>query len=110
MAAANGTPNETGLPGQTLSSNANNLVIPGPPLTPPTTNMTYLLGTAAFAALPGAPTPDAILPDNFFSTGGDTITYGVWDSFTFGAGVLPTDGINSLNRDLSTGVNIDSGP
>ena len=102
---ANGTPGETGLPGQTVSSNANNFVIPGPALTPPTTNMTYLLATAAFAALPGAPTPDAIIPDNFFSTGGDTITYGVWDSFTFGAGALPTDGINSLNRDLSTGVN-----
>ncbi len=104
----NNTPGETGLPGHTLSSNAYSFVIPGPALVGPTSGRSYLVATAAFAALPGAPTPDAIIPAGsvpFFSTGGDTLTYVPWDFFTFGPGLVPTDGINSLNRDLTTGPN-----
>ncbi|MBI4719552.1 MAG: hypothetical protein HY763_17280 [Planctomycetes bacterium] len=58
-----------------------------------------LLGTAAFAALPGAPTPDYIIPPNFFSISGDTIRYSTtaqYDTFTFGPGVLPTNGVNCI--------------
>ena len=36
-------------------------------LDPPTNDKFLLLGTAGFAALPGAPEPDYIIPDNFFS-------------------------------------------
>ena len=54
-------------------------------------------------ALPGAPTPDHLISPGFFSTGGDTITYVPWDSFTFGAGQLPTDGVNSLVAGAGTG-------
>lgn len=66
-----------------------------------------LLGTAAFAALPGAPTPDYIIPSGFFSTGGDTIRWHVYPNATlaFTGGQLPTDGIHSLNYDGSTGIN-----
>lgn len=65
-----------------------------------------LLATSGFAALPGAVTPDYIIPDNFFSINGDSINYaGGLDILTFGLGVLPTDGVVSLNRDLTTGTN-----
>lgn len=104
----NNTPNETGLPGHTVSSTTQSFVIPGPALVGPTSGRSYLIATAAFAALPGAPTPDAILPAGsvpFFSTGGDTVSYVPWDSFSFGGGLVPTDGINSLNRDLTTSPN-----
>lgn len=72
-----------------------------------TANQYLLLATAGFAALPGAPTPDYIISDNFFATGGDTLTYWMYPpaTMTFGAGALPLDGINSLDRDGTTGLN-----
>ena len=77
-----------------------------------TANRFVLIATAGFAALPGAVTPDYIIPQRFIETTGDTIsifdtaTSALVDSFTFGASlILPTDGILSLNRDGTTGVN-----
>ena len=72
----------------------------------PTTNKYYLLGTADFAALDGAPTPDAIIPAGsvpFFDTAGDTVSFGTYDSFTFGT--VPTNGTDSLEK---TGVTTNS--
>ncbi len=104
---ANGTPNETGVHNfnlwSTLETHAINVMIASP-----TTNKFLLFATPAFAALPGAPTPDELfLPGEvpFFSVTGDTIRYGApYDTLTFGA-VVPTDGIMSLNKNLTTGVN-----
>ena len=74
---------------------------------PPTATKSYLIASATFAALPNAPTPDVIIPVGkmpFFNPAGDTITFaGGIDSFTFGA--VPTNGINSLDRDTGVGVN-----
>jgi len=81
---------------QHLSSNSHDFIFPGN--LGPGTNHHILLGTAAFAALPGAPTPNHIIPANFFSTGGDTITFAVYDTMIFGAGTLPTNGTSSLNK------------
>lgn len=107
LVEANGTPGETGVPGHTMTSNAKSFTIVGPALAPPTSNKFYLIATAAFAALPGAPTPDAIIPAGvlpfFFSTSGDTVTYVPWDALTFGS--VPTDGTTSLKADLTTGLN-----
>jgi hypothetical protein len=107
LVEANGTPGETGVPGHTMTSNSKSFTIVGAPLAPPTSNKFYLIATAAFAALPGAPTPDAIIPPAalpfFFSTSGDTVTYVPWDALAFGA--VPTDGTTSLNGDLTTGLN-----
>ena len=105
---SNGTPNETGVPGHTLSSNGASFVITGPALASPSSNKSYLIATPGFASIPGAPTPDATIPPGsvpFASAGGDTIAYEPWDTLVYGAGLLPTDGVNSLNRDLTTGVN-----
>lgn len=66
-----------------------------------------LLGTAGFAALPGAPTPDHIIPDGFFDTDEDTLlywTYGTGD-LLFTSGELPLDGITSLHRSGATSRN-----
>jgi hypothetical protein len=102
--------NETGLNGQTMSNGnaAQNFAISG---TVPPPNSTgdkhYLLATAAFAALPGAPVPDALIPAGslpfFVVPGGATISFGGFDSWPTGA--VPTDGINSVSRVGGTGVN-----
>ncbi len=104
----NGTAGETGVNTQTLSSNSTSFVIGGSALVGPTSNRYFLIATPAFAALPGAPTPDREIPAGsipFASAGGDTISYGAFDSVVYGSGVLPTDGILSLNDNLTTGVN-----
>ncbi|MCA9244933.1 MAG: hypothetical protein KDA32_13325 [Phycisphaerales bacterium] len=96
---ANGTPGEIGTGGKLVSSDglahsftiASNVVAP-------TSNRHLLFATQSFADLPGAPTPDQIIPVGllpFFNTAGDTVRYGAFDAFTFGA--VPTDGINSMN-------------
>jgi len=107
LVEANGTPGETGVPGHTLTSDSQSFTISGPALEAPTSNRFYLIGTPAFASLPGAPTPDAIIPAEvlpfFFSTSGDTVTYVPWDAFSFGE--VPTDGTTSLNADSTTGIN-----
>jgi hypothetical protein len=63
-----------------------------------------LLATSNFASLPGAVTPDYIIPANFCATGGGTLDYAgglhVWNY-----GALPTDGIHSLLRGNVTAVN-----
>jgi len=79
-----------------------------------TMNKHVLIATAAFAPQPGAVTPDFILPDGFLRSGGDTLSlwnipfgggpYGgipsqQWDTYTYAAGAIPTDGTDSLNRD-----------
>lgn len=66
----------------------------------PTTDRYLLLATSAFAALPGAPTPDYIIPANFLPLNGDTLRYrpeANYDTWVYGPGVIPTDGINSVH-------------
>ncbi|MCB9852295.1 MAG: hypothetical protein H6819_04305 [Phycisphaerales bacterium] len=98
---------EAGTAGHAVTSNTKSFTIPSN-VTPPTTFRKLLIATPAFAALPGAPTPDYVLPAGsvpFFSPAGDSVRYVPLDTFTFGAGVVPTDGILSLNRDGSVGCN-----
>lgn len=71
----------------------------------PTSNKRILLATAAFAALPNAPTPDHIIPANFFNpAGGDTFTYHVYDTWVVNTGEIPQDCLNSWNRAGASGV------
>jgi hypothetical protein len=78
-----------------------------------TLNRRLLVATAGFASLPGAVTPDFVMPDSFIRISGDTLSFWsegsglpypvpelLWDSFAFGGGTpLPTDGMRSLVRD-----------
>ncbi|MAB79302.1 MAG: hypothetical protein CMJ89_08105 [Planctomycetes bacterium] len=63
---------------------------------PVTAGRNFLMATAAFAAIPGAPTPDYIMPDGFLDPAGDTIDYSGGDVVSFGA--LPLDGKSSVTR------------
>jgi hypothetical protein len=89
-----------------LRSNANVYIFPNHLPQENTFERYMLIATAAFAALPGAPTPDYVIPANFFDPTGDEILYRTFrDTFTIPAATMPTDGIHSLARDLSTPVN-----
>ena len=64
----------------------------------PTNGRRYLIATPAFAALPGAPTPDVIVPllnVPMFSSAGDTVSFAGVDSFVFGA--IPTNGTDAFD-------------
>jgi hypothetical protein len=61
-----------------------------------------LIATPAFAAL-GIVTPDYIVPAGFLFINGATIDYAGVDSIAYAA--LPADGVSSLNRAGTTGVN-----
>ncbi len=104
-----GAANETALAGKWVRSESTGSELTFPENLPPdsTANQHLLLGTAAFAALAGAPTPDYLIPENFVSLASDELTYWFYTAatMTFGAGALPLDGVLSLNADGSTGVN-----
>lgn len=70
-----------------------------------TANQKMLLATQGFADLPGAPTPDFIISEDFFNVAGDTLTYWNYSAAVWSFGVVPTCGQLSLNQDGSTGVN-----
>lgn len=62
-----------------------------------TAGRSLLLGTSAFAALAGAPTPDFIIPEDFFSTTEDVLFFSAGkDALDWSSGQFPTDGTNSL--------------
>ncbi|HET9481417.1 MAG TPA: hypothetical protein VFP98_06665 [Candidatus Polarisedimenticolia bacterium] len=95
---------EVNTQGHNIVSNTHSVAVNGP-VASPTSFRRLLFGTPAFQALPGAPPVDQTIVANFFNPNGDTITYTALDVQSFGPGVLPTDGIRSLNRDGTTGVN-----
>jgi hypothetical protein len=67
-----------------------------------TANKSFLMATDGYAAIPGAPPRDFVLPANFFNPAGDTLQYGstgpdgIVDLTTFGA--MPANTLQSLNR------------
>jgi len=97
---------ETQLAGKDVFSLSHSFVFPSD-ITGNTAHRHLLLATATFAALPGAPTPDQIIPPNFFAVTGDTVRWYVYPNATvsFSGGQIPLDGVHSLNHDLTTGIN-----
>lgn len=80
------------------------------PIDPPNENSyqrSMLFATPAFAALPGAPAPDFVLPAGFFDPAGDELRdRSVLDVLVFATGELPTDGRLALRRsDRTTPTN-----
>src|SRR5262245_56448083 len=64
-----------------------------------------LVATQRFANLPGAPTPDYIMPERFFDPLGDTLRYRFGtDIVVLQPGALPLDGRHSIDRSLSSGA------
>ena len=68
-----------------------------------TANRHVLIATQAVAAI-GLVTPDYVMPDRFLATDGGTLGFANVDSLGYAA--LPTDGVNALFANLSTGPNI----
>ena len=100
-------PNESFLAGKALHADGGSSDPFAQNLPPNTTANKYLLAaTPAFAALPGAPAPDLILPAGFLDITGDTVQWHIYlDSvLAYGPGKLPTDGVHSLEADGSTGA------
>lgn len=70
-----------------------------------TANQHVLLATPGYFALSGVPAADYNLGvNNFFNTSADTINFAGVNTFTFTAGELPLDGLNSLNRAYNSAV------
>ncbi len=96
-----GADNEIFIGGKTILSETTENLFTFPanlPCTNCTANRHLLLATEAFAALPGAPTPDYIISENFFDLNEDTLVYWLYvaATFPFSPGDLPTDGTHSL--------------
>jgi len=90
---------ETGIAGHIVSSapsGGSHTISTTPPAT--TANKSFLIGTVAFAALPGAPPVDETLPDNFLDAFDSSVTYSPYDTGTWTSGLLPTDGYYALSR------------
>jgi hypothetical protein len=106
---ADGSNNEGGVGNNSISSNAKGFSWTSGAVSN-TANKRYLIASQSFANLTGAPTPNAIftapptigavLPF-FFQTSGDTVSFNVYDSCTFGA--IPTNGLGA--RDCVTNTN-----
>ena len=97
---------ETQMAGKPVFSLSSSFTFPEN-LTGDTAYRYLLLGTAAYAALPGAPPPDYIIPSGFFSTTSDTVRWHIYPSatLTYTNGELPLDGTLSLNFDHTTASN-----
>jgi hypothetical protein len=92
--------------GKLLQSNTKNFIFPNNLPQQNTFHTWMLIATPAFAALPGAPTPDFIIPAGFFNPAGDQLRYRVAvDILPLPAGAVPIDGLHSYMRDGSTEVN-----
>jgi len=94
---------ETGVGGHLVTSESGGSFTITSNVASPTSFKSILFGTAAYDALPNSPTPDYIIPANFFSISGDTVSYVPYSALTFPS--VPTDGLLSLNADLTTGLN-----
>jgi hypothetical protein len=99
-----GADEETQMGSTSITSNAATYNFPNN-LSGPTGHRWIVIATQGFAQLPGAPAPDYIMPARFFDPVADTLRYrGATDMIQFAAGDLPTNGIDSLQRDLQTGT------
>ncbi len=97
---------ETGVGNGSLSSSLHTFAWANGAVAAPTNGKRYLIATAAFAALPGAPTPDVIIPPAnvpFFNTAGDTVSLVGVDSLAFGA--VPTNGLDSFDESAGVATN-----
>ena len=104
-----GSPDEIHLGGKSVTALATGMSFTFPADLPPgsSANKHILLGTAALAALLGAPPLDHIIPQGFFAVNGDTLQFHIYATsvLSFGAGQLPLDGACSLSQSLVTGLN-----
>ncbi len=95
------------LSGKTFTTNGDSFTFLSNLPSSDTCDKFFLIASSSFSSLAGAVTPDYVVSKtNFFSISGDTLNFAATsDILTFGSGVLPTDGVLSLDGNLSTGTN-----
>jgi hypothetical protein len=97
---------EIQLAGFPLTSNENTFIFPNNLPNQNTFHTWILIATPAFAALPGAPAPDYVIPAGFFDPQGDELRYRTaLDILPLPPGAVPTDGLTSYLRNGSTAPN-----
>ena len=78
MKEIGGSDNELRIANHWFATNSYNLdhsELLGSDLEPPTANQKFLVGTESYAALPGVPQPDYVLPDGIIDPSGDTVVW-----------------------------------
>ena len=98
---------ELGVGNGSLSSSLHSITWANGLVTAPTNGKSYLIATAAFAALLGALVPNVIIPTanvSFFDLAGDTIAFGGFDTLIVPAPV-PTNGTDSYTDLIGVGPN-----
>ncbi len=100
---------EDQLGGRVVTTESNTYTFPNNLPSPATADRNFLMATAGFADLPGAPVPDFIMPDGFIDLTSDTLRLRtgpggmVWETLSFGIGELPTNGVDSLICEVHSG-------
>ena len=100
MQEIGGSDDETRIAGHWYATNSYNLdhsELLGSDLEPPTANRKFLVGTQSYAALPGVPVPDYVLPDAIIDPSGDTVVWWLYQTIEIPPGVMPSDGIHSIS-------------
>lgn len=81
----------------TQSYNQSHTEMLGSDLPPITANQHFLVGSVSYAALPGVPAPDYVVPDGIIDPSGDFIQWWFYQSKSIPPDTMPTDGVNSLH-------------
>ena len=103
MQEIGGSQNETAIQGHWYATNGFNqdhALLLGSALPFGTANKKFLVGTESYAALPGVPAPDYILPDwpgGIVDPLGDTVVWWFYQTLEIPPDTLPTDGTTSLH-------------
>jgi len=67
------------------------------PVTISTANKKFLVGSQSYAALPGVPAPDYVIPDGAIDPAGDTVVWWFYQTIEIPPGVMPSDGVQSIS-------------
>ncbi len=99
MREIGGSDNETAIANHWFATNTYNLdhsELLGSDLQPPTAHKKFLVATQSYAALPGVPQPDYLVPDGFLDPDGDTVVWWFYQTIEIPPGVMPSDGWQSI--------------
>ena len=114
MQEIGGSETETAIAGHWFATNSYNQShseLLGSNLPFGTANKKFLVGTVSYAALPGVPAPDYVVPDGIIDPSGDTVQWWFYQGIAIPPGVMPSDGVQSitvvdpLTPTYSVGVN-----
>ena len=81
---------------ETNSYNSTHTELLGTDLPFGTADKKFLVGSASYAALPGVPAPDYIVPDGIIDPAGDTVVWWFYQTIDIPPGVMPSDGALSI--------------